>query len=74
MTQRDALQTVCQALRSPAVTALVRDTVKAGYLEYFTPDEYPAAEMVDQIFDRLEQDQLAGSDPGKLVATTYALL
>jgi SAM-dependent methyltransferase len=74
MSDDHTLQTVCDALRSPAVTTFVRHTVQAGYLEYFSPEEYLAAEMVDQTFDRLERDQRAGSDPGKLLATTNALL
>lgn len=74
MTQRDALHTVCQALRSPAVAGFVRHTVKAGYQEYFSPDEYPAEDMVDRTFDRLEHDQRDGIHPEKLVETTRALL
>ncbi len=74
MSHNQTLQAVCQALRSPAVTALVRATVKAGYQEYFLPQEYPAGEMVDRTFDRLEQEQKHAIRSDKLSATTQHLL
>ncbi len=74
MLAHPSLLAVGQALQDRAVTGFVREVVKAGYAEYFTSPDEPAGALVDAAFDRLAQSQAAGLHPGRLVATTAALI
>ena len=74
MTQEAALRTVAGALRSPAVVAFVRASVKTGYCEFFGAHNHEVCGMVDGAFDTLSRSQGDGVDPERLVQATSMLL
>jgi len=68
------LQTICASLGVPEGVAFVRDTVKAGYAEFFDDKRNDACAMVDEAFDALEHSQGILANPAKLVDAASRLL
>lgn len=73
-TQKAALRTVADALRSPTVVEFVRASVRAGYLEFFEDYNDEVCRMVDHAFDTLSRSQRDAIEPDRLVEATSALL
>jgi SAM-dependent methyltransferase len=74
MAQEQALRTVADALRSPAVVEFARASVKTGYREFFGAYNHEVCGMVDGAFDALSRSQDDGVDPERLVQATATLL
>jgi SAM-dependent methyltransferase len=74
MIQDQALRTVAEALRNPAVVEFVSTSVKAGYREFFEAASGQVCGMVDSAFEKLAQSQQDGLSTGHLVEVTSALL
>jgi SAM-dependent methyltransferase len=74
MSKDQALRTVADALRNPAVVEFVSATTKAGYREFFDAANDQVCAMVDSTFERLAHSQQGGINAGKLVEVTSELL
>jgi SAM-dependent methyltransferase len=74
MTQDQALRTVADALRNPAVVEFVSATVKAGYREFFDAANGRVCTMVDGAFEKLAHSQQDGVNTRQLVHVTSELL
>lgn len=74
MKQEQALRTVAGTLRNGGVVEFVKESVKAGYQEFFGEFSDEVCGMVDQSFDRLWRSQRDGVDPRRLIEVTSALL
>jgi SAM-dependent methyltransferase len=74
MTQDQALRSVADALRNPAVVEFVTATTKAGYRQFFEMSNDQVCAMVENAFGKLARSQQHGIDTRQLVDVTSELL
>ncbi|MGH9538900.1 MAG: class I SAM-dependent methyltransferase [Terriglobales bacterium] len=74
MPQDNALRTVAETLRNPAVTQFVIASVETGYREFFDGQNDQVCRMVESAFESLAQSQRDGIDIARLFGVTSDLL